>query len=160
MIRRTVLLATLVFGLVGCDHLTKHAAKAELESGGARSVIDDVVQLRYAENRDIAFNLLDWIPESTRAVLLLVVGALAIVGLSLLLFKERNGPRWRVIALAVILAGAVGNYADRVLRGYVVDFLHVTHWPVFNVADVYITVGFALLFLLDRRARRLARPSG
>lgn len=65
-----------------------------------------------------------------------------------------------MIALAVILAGAVGNYADRVLRGYVVDFLHVTHWPVFNVADVYITVGFALLFLLDRRARRLARPSG
>ena len=45
------------------------------------------------------------------------------------------------------MAGAIGNYLDRVLRGYVVDFVHVGHWPVFNVADAYITVGCLLLAL-------------
>ena len=49
----------------------------------------------------------------------------------------------------------VYNYLDRVFRGYVVDFVHLKHWPVFNVADVYVTVGgFAFLawaFLVKRR---------
>ena len=46
-----------------------------------------------------------------------------------------------------------GNLIDRVARGYVVDFIHVTHWPVFNVADVALVVGFGLLFVRPRERR-------
>jgi signal peptidase II len=49
------------------------------------------------------------------------------------------------VGLVLILGGALGNTSDRVIRGYVVDFIHVPHWPVFNFADVWVTVGVALV---------------
>jgi signal peptidase II len=48
--------------------------------------------------------------------------------------------------------GAPGNLVDRVARGYVVDFVHVEHWPVFNMADVFLVVGAALLVVASMRA--------
>jgi signal peptidase II len=67
------------------------------------------------------------------------------------------------VAFAAIVSGALGNGADRVLRGYVVDFIHVsfgTHfdWPIFNVADIAVTVGVALLLLVELRRRRTEPP--
>jgi len=59
-----LLLALNVGALVGCDHVTKVAAKAELGGGVVRSVVSNLFELRYAENRDIAFNLLDQVPEA------------------------------------------------------------------------------------------------
>ena len=63
---------------------------------------------------------------------------------------------WARVGLALVLAGALGNYADRLLRGYVVDFIHVTHWPVFNIADVLLTVGGALVLLQGLRRQPAA----
>lgn len=150
-VARSGALSCLILGLVGCDHATKQAAKLTLENGDVVPVVEGVLNLRYAENHDIAFNLLSWLPEALRSVLLLGTGALAIMALSVLVFRARSGPKWRVVAISAVLAGAVGNYADRVLRGYVVDFVHLTHWPVFNVADVCITLGaLALIFMGSR----------
>ena len=59
------------------------------------------------------------------------------------------------MAYALLLAGALGNLSDRLFRGYVVDFIHLHHWPIFNVADICIVVG-ALLFALH--ARPLTSP--
>jgi signal peptidase II len=56
----------------------------------------------------------------------------------------------QTFSLALLLAGALGNLIDRAWHGYVVDFLHVPHWPVFNVADIYVTVGAAALLLFGR----------
>lgn len=143
---RLTLLAALVF-LVGCDHATKGVAKAELDAGGAHQVIRGVLDLRYVENTDIAFNLLSWVPEAVRKPGLLVFGGIAIVVLGTWLLAARREPWLRRAALVLVFAGALGNYLDRVVRGYVVDFVHLHHWPVFNVADVYISVGYALLAL-------------
>jgi signal peptidase II len=62
-----------------------------------------------------------------------------------------------LVALVLVTAGAVGNYLDRIVRGYVVDFVHLKHWPVFNVADVYITAGYAVFgwVLLTQWRRRV-----
>jgi len=136
-----------LISLVGCDHATKGVAKRELDGGAIHDLVTGVVDLRYVENTDIAFNLLRWVPESIRTPGLLVLGALAIVGLGLLLVRSRAQSRLQRWALVLVMAGAVGNYLDRVLRGYVVDFVHIHHWPVFNVADVYVTLGYVLLAL-------------
>ena len=151
---RLSILISLIF-LVGCDHATKGIAKVELDEGSARELIRGVVDFRYVENTDIAFNLLRWIPETIRTRGLVVFGAIALLALGLLLLHERGEPRMRRLALVLITAGAIGNYLDRVVRGYVVDFVHVRPWPVFNVADVYITAGYVLLafgFLVYRRS--------
>lgn len=148
--------------LVGCDHATKGVAKAELEGGSARELIRGVVDFHYVENTDIAFNLLRWVPEHIRFPALLVFGAVAVLGMALLLLQGRGELRLPRFALVLVTAGAIGNYLDRVVRGYVVDFVHVHHWPVFNVADVYITVGYALLawaFFVGRRTRTPAEQT-
>jgi signal peptidase II len=143
--RISVLIA--VFFLVGCDHATKGLAKGELDGGGVRELIRGMVDFRYVENTDIAFNLLRWVPESIRTPALLVVGALAVLALVYLLLERRPQSRTRRVALVLVTAGAIGNFLDRAVRGYVVDFVHVHHWPVFNVADVYLTIGYILLAL-------------
>jgi signal peptidase II len=142
-----VLLVTSVVFLVGCDHVTKAAAKSELGHGALRHIVSHLFELRYVENRDVAFNLLAWVPEVVRAPLLLGTGGLAIALLSVWVLRSRDiGPVQRVGG-TLVLAGALGNTLDRLLRGYVVDFMHLRHWPVFNVADVYVCVGVALIVL-------------
>ena len=133
--------------LVGCDHATKGLAKMELDGGSARELIRGVLDLRYVENTDIAFNLLRWVPETIRTPMLLVLGAIGVFAMGFLLLRESREPGLRRLALVLVLAGAIGNYVDRIVRGYVVDFVHVHHWPVFNVADIYITAGFGILAL-------------
>ena len=140
--------------LVGCDHATKGIAKVELDGGTVHHLIDGILGLRYVENTDIAFNLLRWVPETVRAPALLVFGSIAVVVLGILLLRGFGDTLTRRCALVLVTAGALGNYLDRVVRGYVVDFVHLRHWPVFNVADVYITAGYVLLaldFFLSRR---------
>jgi signal peptidase II len=149
--RRLAFLAAAI-PLVGCDHATKWAAKGALEDQPPRQLLGRVLELRYAENTDVAFNLLRWLPESARRYGLLLFGALALV--ALLVATARARRPWARTALLLITAGAAGNYIDRLLRGYVVDFIHLTHWPVFNVADVYVTAGAGLMALVAWRSRR------
>jgi len=151
-----LLVLSLLFLLVGCDHASKGVAKAELEAGGAHHLILGLLDLRYVENTDIAFNLLRWVPESIRFPALLITGAVSVVGLCVLLLRANLKFKLPMVALVLVTAGAIGNYLDRVVRGYVVDFIHVPHWPVFNVADAYVTVGFMALgwaYLVGRRAQ-------
>lgn len=148
-------LLLLVWVLVGCDHVTKYAAKSALEGEEAQPLIRNVLALRYAENRDIAFNLLSWVPAETLSPVLFVTGTLISLLLAAALFSPPSGSRWRTLALAALLSGAIGNTLDRALRGYVIDFVHVRYWPVFNIADVYLTLGmFVLLLLATTRAKQ------
>ncbi|MFL5306082.1 MAG: signal peptidase II [Polyangia bacterium] len=138
--------------LVGCDHATKFAAKAELQGQHPRQLIHGILDLHYVENTDVAFNLLRWIPEDVRRPALFVLGAVALLGLAVVLV--RRPPRRPVVraALLLVTAGAIGNYIDRLARGYVVDFVYLHHWPVFNVADVYVTIGAIILALAAVRS--------
>ncbi len=133
--------------LVGCDHTTKHLAETSLRWRGPVEVVPGVLDLNYVQNHDVAFNLLRWMPTVWRAPLLMAVGVLAVVVMGVWLAKRRSGSPTQVVAIALVLAGAVGNTADRFLRGYVVDFIHVHRWPVFNVADVLVVVGVGLLLI-------------
>jgi signal peptidase II len=141
--------------LVGCDHVSKHVAKSTLEGGPPHQVVGRVLDLRYVENRDMAFELLRWIPDGVRTVLLLAGGAVALAVLTTLLLRRR-GFDLTTAALLFLLAGAAGNYGDRLVRGYVIDFIHVPYWPVFNVADAYVAVGIGLMALMQLRRTRLA----
>jgi signal peptidase II len=65
--------------------------------------------------------------------------------------RLKSEAKWEVISLALILGGAVGNVIDRVLHGYVIDFIDVYygsyHWPAFNIADSAICVGAVMLII-------------
>jgi len=150
--------AFLLVSMVGCDHATKFMARAHLADGARVALVDGILELRYAENNDAGFGALRWIDADVRKPLLLTVGGVAIAVMGVLLTRRRTTWLERV-ALAVVLAGAIGNFSDRLFRGGVVDFIHLTHWPIFNVADICLVVGAGLLIWCQLRPGERAAPA-
>jgi signal peptidase II len=158
-VARFFFLLFLVVSLFGCDHATKMAAKASLENNAAVPLGPDALngafELRYVENRDIAFNAFTalGLPHSPEllagigvAVVVVLVATIAAAALRRRRDPEQGpGVLGAQIGFALILGGALGNIVDRLARGYVVDFIHVKGWPIFNVADIAVVVGVALL---------------
>lgn len=138
----------LALTLVGCDHATKHWAETSLKGARHVELVPGALDLRYAANDDVAFGLLRFVPGDVRLPVILTLGVLLIAAVGLHWWRRRvDGAMGRLepLAYTLILAGALGNVADRVVRGYVVDFIHLHHWPIFNVADVAIVAGAVLL---------------
>ena len=151
-----VLLAAL---LAGCDHATKRAASVFLAELPPVRVVPGVFDLRYAENHDMAFSLLRGWTHPDKALLLALLPSAMLLFVALLWWRRRSAPLVEQTGYALIVGGAVGNVIDRVARGYVVDFFHIRYWPVFNVADVALVAGMALLVLSARWERSGGRPS-
>jgi signal peptidase II len=121
-------------------------------------------RMNYVENPHAAFGLGSFLPPGPRHVAFVIFAFLA-VG-AVLWFYIRLGERQRLqqVTLALVLAGAVGNVVDRLVRRYVIDFIEWywwnrpdLRWPTFNVADSMLTVGIVLLLLLPQEGRREAR---
>lgn len=141
-------------GLFGCDHATKEAASA-LANQPAHSLIAGVLELRYAENHDTAFTLLRDLEFPYKASILLGLTAAATLLVALVwLRRASRASGWEHAGLAMMLAGAIGNVADRATRGFVIDFIHIERWPIFNVADVAVVAGVIALGIAAARARR------
>ena len=151
--KRGLLLSLLVF-LVGCDHATKAAAQGTLASGRIITLIRGLLDLRYTRNFDTAFSLTRaWSSEHKSLWLTgtAVVTTLFVVGWAY--FRREEASLHERLGVTLILAGALGNASDRLVRGYVVDFIHLAHWPVFNVADMLVVAGVGLMALASRSPR-------
>jgi signal peptidase II len=149
---RWLLLSTLLLAGCGADQVTKNWARSEFQDKPALILVPRLLEFRYAENRAIAFSMFQELPERQRKPLVLILTGFALAALFTLIWKMRNQGLLRLLPMAMILAGAIGNLQDRLTHGYVVDFVHV-HWqrmwsfPIFNLADSLITVGVTLLVL-------------
>ncbi len=156
---RLTALVVLLLSLVGCDHTTKLAAECALQSAAPLDVVPGLLELRYTKNDDIAFSMLRALPLMHEKRWLLAGAALLGIALMAALAWRRRATATRIelVAWVLVLAGALGNVIDRVVRGYVVDFVRLPHWPVFNFADVFIVVGALALMVLSMSRRRLQR---
>ncbi|MCA9624723.1 MAG: signal peptidase II [Myxococcales bacterium] len=153
MTARLVLLFLALSSLVGCDHATKHWAESSLGRGGV-TVMPGVFELRYAQNHDVAFNLLRDLPSPYKLLVVTTLAALATLAMVAFWWQRRKeAPLSEQVGFVLVLGGALGNLIDRMARGYVVDFLHLTHWPIFNVADILLCVGLGLLLVGSWRRR-------
>ena len=118
-------------------------------------IIDGFFSLTYIRNTGAAFGIFSGSHEVFRRPFLIGVSILAIGFILVMLKRLRDGEKGLATALAFILGGAIGNLIDRIVYGEVIDFLDVYwahyHWPAFNVADSFITIGVAItLFYLIR----------
>ena len=133
--------------LVIFDQFTKHLAILHLKDQEPYILIENVFQLEYLENRGAAFGLF----QNQRMFLYIstAVITVAVIWFYLKVPMERKFLPLRLCAIAVI-AGAYGNCIDRVRLNYVVDFFYfkLIDFPIFNVADIYVTVSAAVLAVL------------
>jgi signal peptidase II len=154
------LLMILMAALVGCDHATKVVAKVTLDGGAPRVLIPGMLDLVYTENHDTAFSLLRAFTSPAKGSLIVVMASLAIVAVAVAWWTRRRvGGLLEHSAFALVIAGALGNVLDRMQRGYVVDFIHVQFWPVFNVADIAVCVGGGLVGIALMRWKSSHSPS-
>jgi signal peptidase II len=143
--------------VVAADQLSKHAVNASIVQGEERKFLP-AVQLVNTRNNGVAFGFL---PGSHVAVTIVI--GLALVAL-LVYFALHSRERLIWLPTGMLIGGAIGNVADRVRDGAVTDFVKLPlGWPPFNVADMSITLGVLILFLVIDHARaarrRPAQPS-
>lgn len=134
-------------GLIFFDQWTKSLAVIYLMNQESFVLIDGVFQLHYLENRGAAFGMM----QGKQAFFILISLA-ACIAISYIYFKLPWKKRFHPLRASVlfIAAGAVGNLIDRCMLGYVVDFFYfeLIDFPVFNVADIYVTCATILLAFL------------
>ena len=133
--------------LIVFDQWTKSLAVVHLMNKEPFIIIDGVFQLRYLENRGAAFGMMQG-----QQTFFLITGIIAVIVLAYVYFKlpwEKRFLPLRAVAM-FIAGGAVGNMIDRVALGYVVDFFYfeLIDFPIFNVADIYVTCATIVLALL------------
>ncbi|MGQ9425508.1 signal peptidase II [Gilvimarinus sp. F26214L] len=152
------------------DQITKLWAESAL-AGGEVVVLTSWFRLELAYNTGAAFSLLydaggwqRWLFSG----LAIAVSVGIVIWIARLVASRTAGRHWELLALALILGGALGNVYDRILLGHVVDFVvwhyQQYHWPTFNIADSAISVGAALLivdmlFVQSRQSRTQAKSN-
>ena len=122
-------------------------------SKNSYTVSENFFRLRYAENPGAAFGLFRTLPASLRGPLFHLVSIGAVLLIAFYFSKLSGGKReerWALYGLPLVLGGAIGNYIDRLARGFVIDFLEAhwfdkATWPSFNIADMAICVGVGML---------------
>lgn len=130
--------------IVALDQWTKNLVVTRMELGQSIPLIPDVFHLTSHRNMGAAFGILQ-----NQRWLFVIITITVVIGILVSLVRiGKRQPRVS-LALSLVLGGAIGNFIDRVSTGQVVDFLDFTliNFPIFNVADMAITIGVALLLL-------------
>lgn len=130
--------------LVIIDQITKYLTVQNIELGEVIEFIPNIVSLTYVRNTGAAFSILEG-----QMWFFYIVTTIVVAVLIYYMYTEARNERFLGVLLAVILAGAIGNFIDRLVLQYVVDMikLEFIDFAIFNVADSYLTVGVILLFI-------------
>ena len=144
--QRTVAFArvgVLVVVVLVLDQLTKHAVIADIPVGTTQKFLP-AVNLVHIHNSGVAFGFL---AGGGAVVLILTLTALSALVIYFLLRPTRP---WLWLPTGLLVGGALGNLIDRLVHGYVTDFVKLPAWPAFNLSDMAITVGvLSLLYVLE-----------
>ena len=142
-----ILLIAIILGIVGIDQLTKWLTVINLEEYETIPLWENVFHFTFYKNDGAAFGMLD-----DHRWGFMTFSTVAIIGICVYLFAFRPKSRYLQITLAMMVGGGIGNMIDRVLLGYVIDFIDFCAFPnlwkwVFNIADSCVCVGTFMLSL-------------
>lgn len=133
--------------LIGLDQWTKFLAVKHLKDQADIALLPNVLYLKYLENRGAAFGIFQG-----KKIFLLFLTSLVLLGIGYFLWKLPEEKKFRYLKWIsfLVVSGGIGNMIDRIRLQYVVDFIYFSpiDFPIFNVADIYVTVSMILLFLL------------
>ena len=130
--------------LIALDQLVKWWTVENIALDTVRDFSPKVMSLAYLRNYGAAWSLLQ-----NQQTFFAIMTVIVMSGAIWYLIKHLQGSIWMIVGLCLVIAGGLGNFIDRVRLGYVVDMFHLDfiNFPVFNVADSYLTVGVLFLFV-------------
>ena len=130
--------------LIALDQVVKWYVVKEIPLGGMRRFIPKVVSLTYLKNSGAAFSMLENQQWFFVIITLIAMGAAFVY-----LYRHIKGSLWLLLGLTLIISGGIGNFIDRLRQGFVVDMFHLDfmNFAIFNVADIYLTIGVGLLLI-------------
>jgi len=128
--------------IIFIDQLTKF-----LLIGAHIRIIEGFFLLNYVTNTGAGFGILKG------STWLLIFFSIFVIGLIIFYLDKVPKTKYYTIAMGLILGGTIGNLIDRIFRGHVVDFIDLTFWPVFNIADSAITIGAIMLIFSNIRKK-------
>lgn len=130
--------------MVALDQITKVLASAFLKGNGTKTIIPYLIDFYYTTNDGAAFSSF-----SGQRVLLIALPIVMIIALLIALYKFNKKGILFTLSIIMIVSGGIGNLIDRCIFGYVVDFISFSfmNFPIFNVADIFVTVGAALFIV-------------
>lgn len=142
--KRKVSIIISILLLILLDQAVKGYVVKEIPLGGMRRFIPKVVSLTYLKNSGAAFSMLENQQWFFTIITILAMGAAFVY-----LYRHIKGSLWLLFGLTLIISGGIGNFIDRVRQGFVVDMFHLDfmNFAIFNVADIYLTVGVGLLLI-------------
>lgn len=130
--------------IVLADQLVKLAVSAGIGVGETAFSVLNIFDVTYVRNEGAAFSVL-----TGKTFLLSAVSIVFCIAVILFMIKKKPKHPLQCVSLSMLLAGATGNGIDRLFRGYVVDYINLSFmsFPVFNIADIAITIGAGLFIL-------------
>ncbi len=139
---RGVIFGATLLGVLIADQVTKALVHSKLAVGASVPFINGFMDLTHVRNTGAAFGLFPG-----RMPIFIGISTLVLAGIVWVWWRMRPRSTWAVLALGLVAGGAMGNLIDRIVAGRVTDFFDVGWWPVFNVADIALDVGVALLLV-------------
>ena len=134
------------------DMVSKYIISRLLIVNESVMVIKNFFNITYVRNTGAAFSIF-----SGNTFLVMVISFMIIMGIILYISKNKPGNKIEKISYSLILGGAIGNFIDRIIYGYVRDFIEIDifgwDYPIFNLADVFVVVGVILLVIATWRGR-------
>ena len=142
--KRKVSILISILLLILLDQAVKGYVVKEIPLGGMRRFIPKVVSLTYLKNSGAAFSMLENQQWFFAIITLIAMGAAFVY-----LYRHIKGSIWLLLGLTLIISGGIGNFIDRVRQGFVVDMFHLDfmNFAIFNVADIYLSIGVGLLLI-------------
>ncbi len=129
----------IILAILGLDQLTKWLVATNLAVGQSIPIIG-IFKITYIQNTGAAFSIL------TGGTVILIILTLIFLVAAIYYWRKPFMEPYRLVA-SIIIGGTLGNFVDRLCRGYVVDFFNFTYFPVFNIADIALCCGVGLLIL-------------
>ena len=137
-------LLVVTFSVILLDRITKLYFSDLLSYGDSLPIIRNVLHMTLVHNTGIAFGLF-----KDQGIVFIVIPVIAVILLLFNIYYYRHNEealsRTYLVAFSLILGGAIGNLIDRIVYGYVIDFIDFRVWPVFNIADSAITIGAVII---------------
>ena len=132
--------------LIGGDQFTKHLISSSMQLGQSQEIIDNFFYFTYAHNTGVAWGML-----AGHLCLFIIVALISAVLMIIFFKRTRKEEILTRFGLVLTFAGMIGNLADRIVLGYVRDFIDVIifnyNFPIFNIADVAVVIGVALIII-------------